>query len=336
MLKVGQIGGGIMGQQHMTIYQQYHRSQIKALATPNPTRGKEISDQFGVTYYENHQEMLDTEDVDAVSIATPDFAHFSIVMDALAAGKHVLVEKPLTISVEESREIVAFAQQKNLTVMTLFSNRWLSSYAQAKQLLQKKNLSPIMGYARKNDRIAVPTEMITWSNKTSPAYFLSSHDIDLMNWLFDSKVVEVYATAVHKVLKGKGIDTPDAVQIQAKYENGAIATFESCWIYPNTYPTIVDSFVEVVTEEEVIYLDRKIENIEYGGPDGFATPRNQLNFEIGGKRIGAVPLAIEHFVDCVLDNQPTHISLESSHHVTAILSAAHKSIESGKPERVVD
>ncbi|MEH7236447.1 Gfo/Idh/MocA family protein [Bacillus sp. JJ1562] len=336
MLKVGQVGGGIMGQQHMSVYQQYHRTQVMSLATSNPIVGRQISERFGANYYENHQEMLEKEDIDVVSIATPDFAHYLIARDALEAGKHVLVEKPLTMSVEESREILSLANKRNLTVMTLFSNRWISSYAQAKQLLKKKNLTPIMGYARKNDRIFVPTEMIKWADLTTPAYFLSSHDIDLMNWLFESKVVEVYASAVKKVLKGIGIDTPDAIQIQAKYENGAIATFESCWSYPNTYPTIVDSFVEVITEEEVIYLDRKIENMEYASPEGFTTPRNQLHFEITGKRRGAFVYAIEHFVDCILDNKPVQITLKSSHHVTAILSAAHISIKSGKPEKVIE
>ncbi|WP_174734459.1 Gfo/Idh/MocA family protein [Mesobacillus harenae] len=334
MLRVGQIGGGIMGKQHMAVFDQYHRSEIIALSTADHEPGKKLSKQFDVDYYEEYQSLLEREDIDMVCIATPDFTHFPIVMDALKAGKHVVVEKPLTMKVGESREIVEFSKKQNLKVMTLFNHRWIPSYAQTKQLLEKNQFSPIVGYARKNDRISVPTELIKWSNHTSSAYFLSSHDIDLMNWFFDSQVEEVYATAVNRVLKSKGINTPDAIQIQAKYKNGAIATFESCWIYPNTYPSVTDSFLEIVTEEEIFHLKRESEQLEYGNNDVFIYPRNQLNVEMTGRLRGSLVYANEHFVDCVLDNKEPYVTVESSHHVTAIVAAAHQSIDSGKPVKV--
>ena len=88
-----------------------------------------------------------------------------------------------------------------------------------------------MGYARKNNPITVPTEMIPWGKDSSPMWFLSCHDIDLMCWWFDDDPVEVKAFGVKRVLKEKyGWDTYDAMQALVKFGSGAFATFESTWI----------------------------------------------------------------------------------------------------------
>ena len=105
---------------------------------------------------------------------------------------------------------------------------------------------PIAGYARKNDTIFVSTEMINWASQSTPIHFLGAHDIDLMRWYFGSEPVEVRAYGAKGVLTERGIDTYDLIQAQVKFESEAFATFESAWIYPNTFPTIVDSFLEVV------------------------------------------------------------------------------------------
>lgn len=334
MLQIGIIGGGIMGSQHMASVDQYHRSKIYGLSTIDHKSGRELANKYQVKYFEDYNELLKVNEIDAVNIATPDFTHGEIVIKALQANKHVLVEKPLTTDIDESRKILELAEKKNLKVMTLYNHRWIPSYFQTKQLLMEKRYNPILGYTRKNDRIHVPTEMIKWSDRTTSAHFLSSHDIDLLNWFFDSKVVEVNATKVEKVLKSKGINTPDAVIIQAKYKNGAIATFESCWIYPNTYPSMTDSLIEIVTEGEVFHLKRESEQLEYGNIEAYEHPRNLINMDIVGRNRGSLVSAIEHFIDVVIDDKTPYVSLESSHHITAILDAAFKSISSGLPQKV--
>src|SRR5690606_10238253 len=117
---------------------------------------------------------------------------------------------------------------------------------------------------------------IPWAASTTCAWFLSSHDIDLVCWMFDDQVETVYASAVYGQLRDRGIDTPDAIQAQCRFRGGGVATFESCWIYPNTFPTMTDSFVEVVGERGVIHLDRKQEQIEIATEQRYEYPRNLL------------------------------------------------------------
>jgi predicted dehydrogenase len=178
--------------------------------------------------------------------------------------------------------------------------------------------------------------MISWAGRTSPSFFLSSHDLDLLLWYFDDRVVEVYATAVHGVLREQGIDTPDAVQAQVRFAGGAVATLEACWTYPDTFPTMTDSFLELIFTDAVIHLDRKREQIEVATHERFSYPRNQLAGRVGGKPSGSTAAAVTHFVDAVLDRTAPLVTLDSSVHVTEVLVAIDESWRQGRPVLIND
>lgn len=329
-LKVGIIGAGIMGELHARVYQNNPLTEIVAVADLNVERAKEMAGKFNLeSVYCTYEEMLASSTLDLVSICTPDFAHAAPAVAAANAGLHVLIEKPLAVTVEDAQAVIAAASKNRVKVMTQFSHRWVPAYRQAKDLISRKEAGePILAYARKNDHIYVPTKMIGWANRTTPSWFLSSHDIDLVCWFFDSRPVEVFANAVYNVLQKQGINTPDAIQAQVRFENGALATFEACWIYPNTFPTMVDSFIQVVTENQVIHLDRKCEQLELATPEKHEYPRNLLAYPFeNGEVHGAVPLSINHFVRCVVEDKEPIISLDSSLMVTCILDAIQRSIE---------
>ena len=129
-----------------------------------------------------------------------------------------------------------------------FNHRWLSPYHKIKAMIDDGQLGePVIGYARKNNPILVPTSMLaSWAKDSSPAWFMSSHDIDLMVWWFGAKPVEVYARGIKRVLKARGMDTYDGIQSLVTFDGGQFATFEAAWIYPNTSPYMPDSFMEVI------------------------------------------------------------------------------------------
>jgi predicted dehydrogenase len=261
-------------------------------------------------------------------ITTPDHLHADLIVLAAQAGLHVLVEKPLTTDVADADRAVRAIRDAGVVGMCLFNHRWVPAYAQAKELMASVG-EPVVAYARKNDTIHVPTEMLNWASDTTCAWFLSSHDIDLVTWLADDVIIEVFATARWGKLRGMGIQTPDAVLIQARFSRGAMATFESAWVYPNTFPTMVDSYVSVVGESGVIQLDRQKENIQIATTQGYAYPRNMLHRTVHGVPAGAYRDAIGHFVECALTGKEPLVTVESSRHVTAVLAAAHESIRTG-------
>jgi len=328
-LRIGIIGAGIMGQGNAKALSGEGDVEITAIASRRRESSEELvaglTQESTPTIHEDAEELVQSENVDAVVITTPDDLHAEMVIAAAEAGKHVLCEKPFTTSVIEADRAVDAVRRHDVVAMCLFNHRWVPAYAQAKELVADLGDAAV-GYARKDDTIYVPTEMLSWAERTTCAWFLSSHDIDLMNWLVDDTVTSVYATARYGKLRGLGIDTPDAIQIQAEYSRGAIATFESAWIYPNTFPTMVDSYVTLACDDGVVQIDRQKENVVLAREDGYSYPRNMLQRVTHGVPAGAYRDAIRHFVDCSLTGSEPLIPIESSRDVTAVLEAAHESI----------
>lgn len=333
-LRIGIIGAGIMGRGNAQALSNEPDAVITGVVSKSSSSCAELvaglPEQHSPKVYESVAELLAASDVDAVVITTPDHLHGEMMQQAARAGKHILVEKPMTTSVAEADAAVEVIRDNGVTAMCLYNHRWIPAYAQAHELIQ--DLGDVaVAYARKDDTIFVPTEMLSWADQTTCAWFLSSHDIDLVSWLIDDQVTRVFASARYGKLRSMGIDTPDAVQIQAQYSRGAVATFESAWIYPNTFPTLVDSYVTLVAEEGAVQMDRQKENISLATAEGYTYPRNMTQRVTHGIPAGAYRDAIRHFIDSALDGSEPLISIESSRDVTAVLEAAHTSIASGEP-----
>lgn len=329
-LGIGIVGTGIMARVHAAAVDGYFRSRTIAFAARSETSATDALEPDRVV--RGVDALLEIPEIEAVVIATPDHLHAAPAIAALEAGKHVLIEKPLATSPQDARRIRDAARSSGVVASTLFNHRWVPAYWQTHMMTKDSALgSPVLAYARKNDTIEVPTEMIRWSDQTSPSYFLSSHDLDLILWFFDDRVVEVFATAVHGVLSGRGIDTPDAVHAQLRLSRGAVVTLEACWILPNTFPTMTDSFIELVFSDGVVRLDRIAEQIVVTTPAAHTHPRNQLAMSVGGKPSGSVSHAIRDFVDAVLDSHQPLISIDSSVHVTDVLTAIDASWRTGSP-----
>lgn len=335
-VRIGVIGLGIMGELYVKIYAAHPLAQMVAVSSRRESRVDEIQKQYGIDAgYTDYRKMLERKDLDAVVIATPDAHHFIPARDVLESGKHAFVEKPFTTSVAEADELIRVAKKMNRKIQVAFNHRWLSPYQQAKAAIAQGNIGePLTGFARKNDTIYVATDYIGWAGQTTPAWFLSSHDIDLMRWFLASEPVEARAWGRKSVLAARGIDTYDVIQSQVKFASGAIATFESAWIYPNTFPSIVDSFVEVIGGAGHIHMDRKCESVEMSTEKGFSYPKGFLNLEIFGRMRGAFPSCLEDFLYAVLDNVTPRVTGLDGRQVTATLEAIHKSLESGNTELV--
>jgi predicted dehydrogenase len=337
-VRIGVVGLGIMGEQYVRIYNAHPLATVTAICTRRQERLDEIGDKYGIkNRFTDYHELLAKSDIDAVCVATPDFAHFEPVKAALNAKKHVLCEKPFTTLLSEADELISLSRaQQQIKLQVAFNHRWLSSYHQGFASIRAGAIGrPIAGYARKNDTIHVSTEMIKWASQSTPIHFLGAHDIDLMRWFFDSEPVEVRAYGAKGVLTELGIDTYDVIQAQVKFESGAFATFEAAWIYPDTFPTIVDSFVEVIGSHGHLHFDRKRESIEMSTPEQFTFPKTFLTNEIFGKLRGAFVECLSDFVDSIINNTEPKVTAFDGRQVTAVLDAVSRSLESGKTEATI-
>jgi predicted dehydrogenase len=336
-VRIGVVGLGIMGEQYVRILGAHPHAAVTAVCTRRRERLDEVADKYGVgARFTDFRELVGRGDVDAVCVATPDFSHYEPVKAALEAGKHVLCEKPFTTELAEADELLALSRSRpRQKLQVSFNHRWLSSYYHGHEAIRRGDIGrPVAGFARKNDTIWVPTEMIDWAARTTPTHFLGAHDIDLMRWYFASEPAEVHAYGAKGVLSARGIDTFDMIHAQVKFEGGAFATFESGWIYPNSFPSIVDSFVEVVGSAGHLHFDRKRESIELSTEKQFTYPKVFLNLEVFGKLRGAFVECLSDFVDAVVSDTEPKVTAFDGRQVTAVLDAVSRSLASGRAEEV--
>jgi predicted dehydrogenase len=337
-VRVGVIGLGVMGEQYVRIYQEHPAARVTAVSARRAGRLAEIGERHGVEgRHTDFRELIARADVDAVCVATPDWAHYGPVRAALEAGKHVLCEKPFTTALAEADDLLTLSRSRpDQKLQVAFNHRWLSSYHQGAAAIARGDIGrPVAGYARKNDTIHVPTEMLPWAAQTTPIHFLGAHDIDLMRWYFGAEPVTAYARGVKGVLAGRGVDTWDVVQALVTFDGGAIATFEAGWIYPNTFPTLTDSFVEVIGTGGHLHFDRKRESIELSTSKQFTYPKTFLLSEIFGRTRGAFVECLSDFLSAVTDGTEPRVTAFDGRQVTAVLDAISRSLESGRPEDVV-
>ncbi len=329
---VALIGAGVMGTGHAAAVAADPRARLVGVASVPDDGARELARRHAASVATGDYELLLARaDVDLVIIATPDHLHTEIAVAAAQAGKAILVEKPLATDLADADRVIAAVERAGVPAMTLFNHRWIPSYAEARTRIAAGAIGrPRLAYARKNDRIFVPTKMLGWAAGTTPAWFLSSHDIDLVCWYLgpDDRPVEAYATSVRGVLDGMGVHTPDAIQAQVRFASGAVATFESCWIYPDTFPSMTDSFIEVVGERGVIHLDRTDDQLQIATQEGVDHPRTSIMPVLHGVQAGALAMADRHMVDCLLDGTSPLVTLAESRTVTAILDAIHRSVDS--------
>lgn len=335
--KFGIIGTGIMGKAGGNILQLIDGVEVVALADVSDASLKEAQKEFGINNgYLQYQDMLETENLDAVYVATPDQYHRDPVIDSLNAGCHVLVEKPMTTKQEDAEDIYKVVRQTGKKFQVNFNHRWLAPYHKIKSMIDDGQLgAPLIGYARKNNPISVPTSMLaSWAKDSSPAWFMSSHDMDLMTWWFDALPVEVYAKGIKRALKAKGMDTYDGIQSMVTFDNGQFATFEAAWIYPNTSPYMPDSYMEVIGTKGTTHIDRQAEAIDAILEEKFTNPRTFLNYKVFDEWVGAMPSSVRSFVNACKNDRDTVVNAAEGLKNTAILDAVHRSLESGKPEKI--
>ncbi len=335
--RFGIIGTGIMGKAGAKILQQLEGVEVVALADPSENSLTGASSELGVSAtYARYQEMLEHVTLDAVYVATPDQYHRGPCIDALQAGCHVFVEKPMATTQEDAEAIAAAVARTGKKFQINFNHRWLSPYHKIKAMIDAGNLGePIIGYARKNNPLLVPTSMLaSWAKDSTPAWFMSSHDIDLMVWWFDALPTEVYARGIKRVLAARGMDTYDGIQSLVTFDGGQFATFEAAWIYPNTSPYMPDSYMEVIGTAGTTQIDRQAEAIDAILEEKFTCPRTFLNYKVFDQWVGAMPSCMRSFVNACQHDTDTIVNAREGLKSTAVLDAIHRSLASGTPEGI--
>ena len=334
-LQVGLIGTGVWGETHLMTYTNDPLVDLVCICDKNEELLAQRAEQYGVAETTtDYEELLARDDIQAVSVVTPDFLHKQIVVAAAKAGKHILVEKPMATTVAECEEMIAAVEDAGVTLMVDFHNRFNPVFTQLKEKLDAGDMGdPLMLSLRLNDTLYVPTEMLSWGGQSTVAWFLAAHGADLARWLFESEVKRVYSVSRSTVLKGMGYDTPDFFHTIMEYENGCVAHIENCWIMSDEMAAVCDFRGELICSEGSAIMNvmasRALE--VYDKVKGATMPNPVALYNIHGEMRGFAIESIRYFAKCIREGTAPFITLEDGLRNTQAVVALHESAATGQP-----
>ena len=320
------IGLGWFGEKHCEALMAIPNVEIAALCTRTENRLAEVAGKFGVhkTYTDYHALLAD-RDIDSVSITTMWDQHAAPTLAALAAGKHVFLEKPMASSAEDCQTIVDAANAASSFFMVGHVCRFNPRYAAAKKEIEDGKIGKIVSmYARRNLPRWVTEDIL---DKIGPIIGDGVHDTDLMLWYSQAKIVSAYAQTVN--VRGK--KNADLGWTMFKFDSGATGVLEDVWYLPNTTPFQIDERLEIIGTEGSIQIHDTFPNYAVVDKDGMRAPDTTYWPMIHGKLSGALRDELAYFANCIVDGRkPSVITPEESMAAVVACLAAEKSAATGE------
>ncbi len=279
MIRTGVIGVGYLGRLHALKMASFGDIRFVGVADADPERGKAVAAEAGTTFFPEYRELL--RGVDAVSIAVPTTAHRRVAMDALRAGAHVLLEKPIAATVVEARAIVREAEKRNLRLQIGHLERFNTAVITASEILREPGfiechrLGPFGG--RGTDVDVILDLMI--------------HDIDLILSFVRSPVSKIQAVGVPVI--SSNIDIANA---RITFESGCVANVTASRVSMKKQRKIrifqEDAYVSMDFVEHTIQIFRRTFP---HGPEGLPEITGEL---LETEKGDALRDEIRSFLDC--------------------------------------
>jgi predicted dehydrogenase len=242
-LRLGIVGAGTMGGRATARLSagELRDFVLAGVTDLDSARAEAVASANQGAAYPSLAALVEAERPDALYIATPDDAHRSPCLEAATLGVPFLVEKPLATTVEDAEAIASATADAGVVAEVNLSNRWNPPFVEAKRQADAGELGDFVTlFARLNNSIGSPTERLGWASRTTSAWFLLSHCLDLAYWLHGRRAVSVYASGVRGLLEERGIDTYDSIHAIVRYEGGADGSYESVWVLPEGMPAPVE------------------------------------------------------------------------------------------------
>lgn len=315
MIKVGIIGCGKIAQvRHLPEYADNENAEIAGVFDLNYDRAKEIAELYHTKAYASYEELL-KEDIDAVSVCVANDAHAEITIHALEAGKHVLCEKPMAVTLEQCEKMVKSADETEKFLMIGHNQRLAKAHIKAKKLLEAGEIGDVIGF-RSNfthggpETWAIDGKNVWFFDKNKSAFGamadLGIHKTDLIQFLTGHTVKEVtamLATTDKKTSDGKAIDVDDNAICIYKLDNGIIGTMFASW---TCYGKEDNSTILYGTRGVMHIYDNPEYSIVIEYKDGTSTyyQVDQIQTNDNQTKSGIIDM----WVDCLMNKQQPEIS----------------------------
>jgi predicted dehydrogenase len=307
MIRIGVAGAGHLGRFHIQQLKEIPIFSLTGFYDPSPEVRKNITSEFSIPHFDSLQELLDAND--AVDIVTPTKYHFETAAQALRQSKHVFLEKPITQSIKEGKELLALAREAQVKVQVGHVERFNPAFV----ALDGYELNPMFIESHR---------LSTWSPRgtdVSVILDLMIHDLDLIHKIVKSPLKRLSASGVAVIS-----ETPDIANVRLEFANGCVANLTASRIslkkmrkmrlfQKNAYVTIdfLDKHTEVLSfenEGDTVSPDKLKFVFDTG------SLRKNLIFETPEiKPANAIKEELNAFGMSILENKPVTVSLEDGY-----------------------
>lgn len=329
----GLIGSGFISKVHLDALRTVPGAEVLAIADVDHARAKGFAEMFGVQRtYPSHTAMLEDPAIDAVVIGIPNCHHARVAMDAMNAGRHVICEKPLALTLDDARAMINLAKAKGVVLGYAEELCFVPKFVRAKELMESGGIGkPYL--LRQCEKHAGPYSPWFWQPEQAGGGILMDmgcHSIECIRWALGKPKVKSVLAHMGTYLHGEFTKEEDHVILVIEFEGGAIGQVESSWALKGG----MDSTLEIFGTEGVIYADllkgnavRTYSENGFPGEDdsrGWAYPDVEWLWNNG------YPQEDAHFVDCMRTGKAPIESGEDGMEVLEIMIAAYHSAGIGR------
>lgn len=355
-LRFGMIGTSwYADSMHLPSLTSHPRAAVTAICGRTRSRADEIAANYNIPHvYTDYRDLIESGEVDAVVIATPDDTHHAMTLAAVDAGLHVICEKPLALTLAEAREMAQRADAAGVKHMTYFTLRWFQHTRWVKELLDEGAVGDCnhcrISYVHGNGLGGDYRWRLDGDRANGILGDLGSHLIDLARW-FNGEIVRVAAqlpTVVQRTHPDGRPVTPtnDACLLSVEYANGAVGTIHASSV-AYTGGRGLEQHIVLYGDAGTVEADMNFGNFGSGSgvnmavrsagrPDGVFSDQPIPSHIWGSVTPETVDETFAHdsvgdryFIDCVLNDQPVTPSLWDGVAAQAVIEAALESQRNG-------
>ncbi len=340
------IGAGAIGLDHIKSFKQHPAARVLGLAEVSPERGRDAADEHDILHLvTDYRELLKRDDIDVVSIALPNFLHAPVGLEALKAGKHVMIDKPMATNARDAAKLISEARKRRRRLMVGQNMRFTAEIQTAKQLINQGKLGDI--YHAKtswNRRSGIP-RIGSWFTQKQFAgggctYDIGVHALDRVLYLVGEFEAASVSGQTYSRLgplgRGDGnwgrgeidpnatFDVDDLAVALIKLKSGRTVFLETSWAAHLPDHDLVSS--QILGTDAGLMLNPL--RLIRPSRQGYVTEELKTS----------TPLVTEnrmvHFIDVLLGKVEPFVKMEESLAVQKILDAIYKSAETGREVRL--
>lgn len=321
MINVGIVGLGAQAQNHLSVLSKDKRVRIVGVADVVSTIAESTAKKYSCKSYKTYEDLIDSEELDAVYIVTPNVYHYDALKYALSERLNIFCEKPMVIKLEHARELVDTVKSTGVLFQVGHNRRFSLVYKRVKELVESSKIKPYMVIMKMvTGELRRPTWGADAKISGGHLYDTTLHMLDMARWLF-GEVKEVTCRAEANVYTSILND----FWINFKHESGLqVPIFSSghaSWIVPFERVEIIGDHACVITEE----MNRVSYTLELDAP----TQVEEFHY-LAQTTSWGVEEEDKLFIDAITEKGRTPITVEDGYKVIELIEACYRSAQSGK------